>query len=256
MKKTNLLSAVFLLTSVQYPVISYAAHPLITEDTGTQGARNFQLELTQDYGRNKSTGTKTHEHSFSAVLSYGLTDNLDAILTLPYEHSTAWSGGTKTKVHGFSDMEIAAKWRFHDEGPLSLALRPSLSLPTANDNKGLSSEHMIPSMFGVMTYATEPWAFHLHLGYTRNFHDGPGQRHHIYHASAAAEYHVGETARLVADISTETNPDRTGPRNAGSIVFGLIYSITPDLDFDIGYRKGLTDAAADHAWLTGLTIRF
>jgi hypothetical protein len=42
----------------------------------------------------------------------------------------------------------------------------------------------------------------------------------------------------------------------GSVVIGLVVSLTPDLDFDFGYRKGLTEPADDHAWLTGLALRF
>ncbi len=252
---TQFAGAIAFFCTIQW-TSAHAGHPLITEDTGTQGTGNYQLELTHDLSRDNEAGTKTLSQSLNAVLSYGLTDKFDIVVALPYEHSVERSGGTKTTVHGFADMEIAAKWRFHDEGPLSLALRPGLGLPTGNEDKGLSSEHIIPSLFGVMTYAIEPWAFHLHLGYTRNFHDGSGQRDHIYHASVAAEYHFGDSARLVADASTETNPDRTGPSHASSIVLGLIYSFTPDLDIDLGYRKGLSDAAGDHAWLAGLTIRF
>ena len=257
MKKTSVsTSAIALISILYWPANALAAHPLITEDTGTQGTGNFQIELTQDLTQDKDTGTETRDRSFSAILSYGLTDTFDIIAALPYEHSTEHSGGTKTTVHGFSDMEIAFKWRFYEEGALSLALRPSLGLPTGNDDKGLSSEHYVPSLFGVMTYAIEFWAFHLHLGYTRNFHDGPGQREHVFHTSAAAEYSINESARVVADISTESNPDDAGHPSINSIVLGLIFSVTPDVDIDLGYRRGLSDAAADHAWLTGLSIRF
>lgn len=40
------------------------------------------------------------------------------------------------------------------------------------------------------------------------------------------------------------------------MVIGLVFSLTPNLDFDLGYRKGLTDPAPDHNWLTGLAFRF
>jgi Putative MetA-pathway of phenol degradation len=257
MKNTaSLASALALLSLLCGPMTAHSAHPLITEDTGTQGAGNFQLELTQHLGRNKDAGSKTSDRIFNAILSYGLAENLDVIAALPYEHSTEWSGTAKTLVHGFADMEVAAKWRFYDDGRVSLALRPGLVLPTGNEDKGLSSEHIIPSLFGVMTYAIEPWSFHLHLGYTRNFHDGPDQREHIHHASAAAEFHVGESVRLVADASLESNPDLSGPTNESSIVLGLIYSIAANVDIDLGYRKGLSDASPDKAWLLGLTLFF
>lgn len=43
------------------------------------------------------------------------------------------------------------------------------------------------NVFAVMTYAPGPWAIHSHLGYTRNYHNGPDQRDHIYHGSVALE---------------------------------------------------------------------
>ena len=234
----------------------HGAHPLITEDTGTQGIGHFQLELTHDLSRQKDTGLETRDQTLNAILSAGLSDSLDLIVGLPYERVTEWDGGAKTSAHGFADMEVAAKWRFYEAGPLSLALRPGLGLPTGNDDKGLSSAHFVPSLFGVMTYASDPWAFHLHLGYTRNLHDGSDQRNHIYHASMACELGVSDSARLVADASMESSSDLTGPTVASSVVLGLIYSVTSKLELDLGYREGLTDAAPDHAWLTGLSLHF
>ena len=60
----------------------------------------------------------------------------------------------------------------------------------------------------------------------------------------------------MSDLSVERNADRSGHPNVGSMVIGLVVSLTPDLDFDLGYRTGLTDPAADHNWLTGLAFRF
>jgi len=54
----------------------------------------------------------------------------------------------------------------------------------------------------------------------------------------------------------ESCAERSGHPNVGSMVLGLVYSVTPNLDIDLGYRKGLTHPAADSAWLTGLAIRF
>ncbi|MFN3751086.1 MAG: transporter [Thiobacillus sp.] len=233
----------------------HAAHPLLTEDTGTQGTGRTQLEITHDHSTTRNAGTRTRAQSLNVVLSYGLTDTLDLIAGLPYERITE-RGATHTRVKGYADMEIAAKWRFYEEGPLSIALRPGLGLPTGNEDRGLGSGHSAPSLFAVMTHATDPWALHLHLGYTRNFHNGPGQRNHIYHASVAAEYSVSESLRLVADASTESNPGLAGHPNVGSLVLGLVYSVTPDFDIDLGYRHGLTEPAADHTWLAGLVLRF
>lgn len=256
MKRTTLAGVLTLTFSAQWPVTVHAAHPLLTEDTGTQGTGHYQLELTHDLSTDRDAGAKTRSRSINGVLSVGLTDDLDVIIALPHERLTERTDATKTTASGYTDVEIAAKWRFYEEGALSFALRPGLGLPTGNEDEGLSSGHVTPSLFAVSTYTSDPWAFHLHVGYTRNLHPGPDERSHIYHVSVAAEYSVSESLRLVGDASIERNGERSGHPGVGSMVIGLVVSLTPDLDFDLGYRKGLTEPAADHAWLTGLALRF
>lgn len=256
MKRVSPAGVLALAFSAQWPVTVHAAHPLLTEDTGTQGAGHYQLELTHDLSTDRDADTKTRSQSINAVLTAGLSDDLDVIVALPHERLTEWSGGTKMTASGYADMEIAAKWRFYEAGVLSFALRPGLGLPTGNEDEGLSTGHVTPTLFAISTYAGDPWAFHLHVGYTLNPHPGPDERSHIYHASVATEYSVSESLRLVADASIERNGERSGHPGMGSVVIGLVVSLTPDIDFDFGYRRSLTEPADDHAWLTGLALRF
>lgn len=235
---------------------AFAAHPLLTEDTGTQGTGRAQLELTHDLSHAKDGVSDIRLRRFNAVLSVGLAENLDVIAGLPYERLTERVGAADVTKNGVSDMEIAAKWRFYDDGALSFALRPGLGLPTGNEDKGLGAGHATPSLFAVMSYAREAWTFHLHVGDTRNPHHAPDERSHVAHASVAAEYQLGESLRLVGDASLESNGARDGPPGVGSMVFGLVYSVTPGVDVDFGYRKGLTRAAPDQAWLAGVALRF
>jgi len=74
-----LVTAVVLLPAMP----SFNAHPLITEDAGTQGRGNWQLELTAEFGREEETGTEDDTGDFAVVLDYGLRDNLDLMLTHP-----------------------------------------------------------------------------------------------------------------------------------------------------------------------------
>ena len=233
-----------------------AAHPLLTEDTGTQGTGHVQLELTHDLSPAKDATSDTRARRINAVLSVGLAGNLDVIAALPYERLTERLDAAGSTAKGLADMEIAAKWRFYDEDALSFALRPGLGLPTGNEDKGLGAGHVTPSLFAVMTYVRAPWAFHLHLGYTHNPHHAPDERDHVSHASVAMEYKLSGSLRLVSDASLESNGERSGHPGVGSMVLGLVYSVTPDLDIDLGYRKGLTQPAPDQAWLSGLALRF
>ena len=256
MKKSIFAGGLALLFSAQWSETVFAAHPLLTEDTGTQGAGNYQLELTHDLSINRDAGTQTRTRNIQAVFSAGPTDALDIIIVLPHERLTERADATKTTVMGYADMEIAGKWRFYETDALSFALRPGLGLPTGNKKNGLGAGHVTPSLFAISTYTRDDWAYHMHLGYTHKRRPGPDERHHIYHASIAAEYSVNESLRLVADASIERNGERSGRPGVGSMVLGLVVSLTPDLDFDFGYRKGLTEPADDHAWLAGLALRF
>ncbi len=237
------------------PALALAAHPLITEDTGTQGQGHWQLELSYDMHRLNHAVARTDETERRFVLSYGLRDDLDLIVGLPHVHIKD-RNDVDASTHGWSDGEVALKWRLFENGPLSIALRPGLGLPTGDRDAGLSAERYVPSVFGIMSFVPEPWGVHLHLGYTRNFHTGPPQRPHVWHASVAAQYTPTQNVRLVADVSVETHAEYGSSARLGSAVVGMVYSPTRDVDFSVGYRLGLTDAAPDHSWLLGLTLRF
>jgi hypothetical protein len=60
------------------PAVAFAAHPLISEDTATQGQGAFELEL----GNMWSTDDRTRSYEFGPQLSYGVSKELDAIISV------------------------------------------------------------------------------------------------------------------------------------------------------------------------------
>jgi hypothetical protein len=229
---------------------TWAGHPLITEDTATQGQGHWQLEAT--YNRQRNDGSVETEDG-GLVLSYGAADPLDLILTVPVTRLHQNGGGaTHSKV---GDIEIGAKWRFFEDGDNSLALRPGLTFATGDEDAGFGTGRSTASVFLVASHEPKPWAFHLHLGYTRN-RNVRDERRSIWHYSVAATRRFGDRLQLVGDISRETNPEKGPDGWVDSAVLGVIYSATPDFDVDAGYRNGLSSAAPDDALLFGLTWRF
>lgn len=99
-------TAVLALALLPPATPSFGAHPLITEDSGTQGLGNWQLELTAEYGREDTAGVKDDAADFSAVLSYGLRDNLDLLLTLPYSHLGTDSATSASMPSGVSSRRV------------------------------------------------------------------------------------------------------------------------------------------------------
>ena len=66
----------------------WAAHPLVTDDTGTQGKGKFQFKLNGQYGwdkeNNEGISVKSTGCQAAGTLSYGIVENVDLVLSVPY----------------------------------------------------------------------------------------------------------------------------------------------------------------------------
>jgi hypothetical protein len=240
--------------------VSYAAHPLITDDTGTQGRGKFQVEINSEFTYDKETeeGVTIKETGgeVATILSYGITDNIDIVLGIPYQwFRVKEDGSVITKEDGISDISLEAKWRFYEKDGLSLALKPGITLPTGDEDDGLGAGRVTYSAFFITTKELEPWAFHMNLGYIRNEnkHD---ERRDIWHASLAAEIEVIKNLTAVANIGVERNPDKGSSVHPAFILGGLIYSISENIDLDFGIKRGLNKPETDLTLLAGIVVGF
>jgi hypothetical protein len=260
--KVSLLAGIAILTSAPP---SDAAHPLITDDTGTQGTGKAQIEVNGEYGSDRETalGTEAVERAIEAgvTISYGLTETVDVVLGVPY----LWVESAESELtvpdffhaneKGLSDASFEVKWRFYESEGLSLGLKPGVSVPTGSERKGLGAGKYGLSTYLIATQEMEPWVFHLNLGYIRN-NNRADEREDLYHVSLATEYRITDPVRLVANIGQEHNPDKTTDRKPVFALAGLIYGISEDLDVDIGFKAGITDPETDRSVLAGLAWRF
>lgn len=245
--------------------LAFAAHPLITDDTGTQGKGKFQLEVNSEFNYDKETeeGVTTKETGgeVATALSYGITDSIDVVLGTPYQWSKVKEDGDVTsKEDGISDMSLELKWRFYEKDGLSLALKPGITLPTGDEEKGLGTGRATYGLYFITTKEIEPWAFHLNLGYTRNEYklqeDEDDNRKDIWHASLAGEVEVVKNLKVVANIGVERNPDEASSTHPAFILGGLIYSLSENFDIDFGIKGGLNKPETDYSILAGIAWRF
>jgi len=244
---------------------AFGAHPLITDDTGTNGKGKFQVELTGEfsYDKEKTDGIKAKEKSFEAgvTVSAGILDTLDIVLGAPYQWIRAEEEGTITSDQdGIADIGMEVKWRFFEQNGFSLALKPGITIPTGDEKKGLGTGRVCYGASFIATKDIEPFSFHLNLGYTHSEFklkaDRDSNEADIWHVSVAGTYDVIENLRLVANLGIERNPDKEDSVDPAFALIGLIYSVTPDLDIDLGFKAGLSKTETDSALMTGLTMRF
>jgi len=221
-----------------------AAHPLLTEDAQTQGKGGWQLEVNGERQRDPQPGDVPPLRAVQSgtTLTYGVTDTLDFKVDAPY-----------VRHQGALDVALGFKWRFHEDGPLSLGTLFGIGLPTGDEQKGLGTGRYNAGASGVVSWQGERWEFHSHLGLRTNSNT-IGQRDWLGHFSAAALYRVWQTLRVLLDVAWDSNPQAESGALRNTVV-GAIWSVTKDFDLDAGYRKG-NSAAVENAWLFGLTLRW
>lgn len=253
--------------------LSWAAHPFITDDTGTQGKGNWQLELQYEYGRNDATadvgGGSVRQESrssvFTPVLTYGVIDSLDIALGLNrVSERVTENGAVVEDTSGVGDSTIELKWRFYEANGLSFALKPGMVLPTGDENKGLGNGKTSWGVNFIATYEAKPWAFLGNVAYSHARYklpqDDAANRSDLWRVSGGIAYSMREELRVVGEAGVRTNQAKDDPFLPGSTgrfaMAGLIYSPTDKVDLDIGYRIGLNDAEPDWTFLVGATLRW
>ncbi len=258
-RKASPLSVVWILilaiTSgilISSPVFAY--HPLITDDTGTQGKGRFQFEFNVEYGHDES-GDKT-ETTIGTTLTYGIVENLDGAIGIPYQFLKE-SNGETVRNDGISDISVDLKYRFYERDNLKLALKPGVSIPVGDHEKRLGTGKITGRIFLIVekAIATSPITLFLNAGYIRN-ENKLGERIDLWHISLAGEYKLREDLKIALNTGMERNPEKDSDTHPAFILGGVVYSIGEDLDLSAGIKGGLNRAETDLSLLAGVTVRF
>jgi len=234
------------------PALCFAAHPLMTDDTGLLGAGGMQLEWSADVSHRHEDASFTEARIASATLTYGISNSIDLALTVP---SLRVRADADTPQHGMGDTALELKWTYWDKDGLSLALKPLLYLPTGSAVRGLGNGK---SGFGINLLATlEEQALTIltNAGYTQN-RNTVGARRHLWNASVALLWKAEPGTKLLLDLGGYRNTDPHSTRHPAFAATGIIFSPSDKLDLDIGLKKGLNKAESSRTVGTGLTLRW
>ena len=241
-----LLVPAAVLALVAPPV--FAAHPLQTEDTGTQGAGNVELENGLSRARFDATTSTTYQPQ----VSVGLATTVDAIV----QPSLVWlHARTQSAVSGRGDTNVDGKWRFRGSDPWSFAVRAGVLAPTSTHGLGLPHGQWSEHALLVATWDDAPTTVHANLGVTR-VPRAPGARSMIGHVSAALMQALNERLILTVDGAVDQDPDASRKSRPGSLLAGAIWTARPGLDLDVGYQRSFSAQPVDRQWMAGLTYRF
>jgi opacity protein-like surface antigen len=217
------LTLLFLL-SADY---AYAAHPLVTEDSGVQSTGKQQIEFSSDH----NSEPNRHSQNASATYTYGANDQLDLFIALPMR----WSA-----TAGIGDASLGTKYLFSEKDGNSWALKTELFFPSGSTQKQLSKESHDLALTLVHSHKNAAWTMHSNLSLTqRNFNQEQSsieQRATLWRASFATLYAVTPKIQVLldmgvyqADLKSETYGDQ-------HLVAGCIFAVTDNLDLDLGIK--------------------
>jgi hypothetical protein len=255
---------------------AFALHPLITDDTDTQGKGKFEVELGYQHDHNafidynldinglfneyltygNSVSGRVYSRSdvnqAMVTVSYGIIDNLDVVIGTPYKYIRTrekrtfyygpFSGLFYRSIdteNGLSDMITEFKWKFFEYKLLSMAIKPGIIFPIGNAENGLGAGRFGGYGYFISTLDLGRVAMHLNLGYIRN-ENNINERQDIWHVSLALElWLVKDYLRLVVNSGFERSRNKSTEIQDAFILAGLVVSPTENCDIDVGYKHAL-----------------
>jgi hypothetical protein len=245
------------------PAIASAFQPLVTDDTGTQGAGGNQLEAAYNRTADKAPEAKVVTREVPLVFTRGIGDALDLYAGLSNQRIVPTAPATVE--HGWSNAFFGAKWRFYENeaSKLSFALKPEIQFPVSRSKeaRGLGTARTSYSVNLVMTQETGFGAVHAnlvaaHVNHADDALNAAERRTH-YRLSVAPVWDVAEGWKLALDAGLVTNPDSSARARMGYLELGAIYSPGKDLDLAFGIVRNVGDGTSSTTQATlGLTWRF
>lgn len=233
-----------------------AGFPLETNDTGTVGSGRSKLEIEAERSLDSAAGQKERTTSLALALTYGLTDTLDVAISQPYEWRSERSAPGKTNyVQGIADIQVAAKWRFHEDGPLSFGTKLKLTLPSGDNAKGLGVKHTSQSLSAFATIAGERSQYLFDVGLTHRHKEG-NARDIVWQVSIGNEHILSGNCKFLSEIGAKTNPDSHNDRLLVFTTLGLSWTVHKKLKLEGGVRLGLTDMDSGTKWLLGINRKY
>lgn len=247
------------------PGLNWAAHPLVSDDTGTVGISVTEMEMTVDAARSEGGGlllsrsrtrvptasTVSDTTLLSATITHGIAEHLDVSFSLPHEQTEV----EEKKVRGINDGALELKWRVLSVQKFSLAIKPQLFLATGNERRDLGNGKTSFGLMGIAAHETRYFTVMGNLGYTRN-RNTVGAREDLWSVSTGVLWKPLPRWQFAADFGVYRNPDLEENRHPLFVILGVIFSPSDKLDLDFGIRNGLNPSEVNRGAGVGLTVRW
>lgn len=223
-----------------------AGHPFGTEDAGTLGKGNVEVEfnLEQQHGND---GVKTT--SLGNSFTMGVAPKIDLAVGYSYDFMKAEDG---TKSRGMAPVEAtlkAAVIEGKDRFP-TLGVKAGFSLPTAE------GEQTALLATAIAEWTFEPLTVFANVGADIGTHlAGNEEKATLLRASLAGSYEIRKEWYLLSELLWEKQTSPSAPSSSEWLIGGR-KEITDTLSVDAGIRWGLNGDSPHVTYLLGFTLGF
>jgi hypothetical protein len=235
------------------PFAARAGHPLGTEDAGTLGRGNVEVEFNAESARG---GDGSRDASIGNVYTLGISPRLDFVLSFGY-HFVKPDARTE-RVRGMGDTDVTLKWAaWRGKGRIpTVGLKAGATLPTGDESRGLGHGRACALYTLIADWEIDRLLLHANAGNT--FVERPigsHDRDDRAHLSLAVEYSLSERWTAVGEYQWEKNIGASGPAVSELMAGGKV-SLPGEVTLDAGVRWGTTGTSANVAYLAGITLGF
>lgn len=223
-----------------------AGHPFGTEDAGTQGKGNVEVEFNLER-QHSNDGRKAT--SLGNGITMGIAPKIDLAVGYAYDFTKADDG---TKARGMGPVEAtlkAAVIEGTDRVP-TLGVKTGFSLPTA---KG---EQFALLATAIAEWMFEPLTVFANAGADVGTHlAGNAERTTTIRASLASQWEIRKEWYLLSELLCGKQTSPSAPSTAEWLI-GAKKEITETLSADAGVRWGLNGDSPHVTYLLGFTLGF
>lgn len=242
MKSTKrAIAPMVLLVLCGFSLPASAFQPLVTDDTGTQGAGGNQLEFSFNQYRAIGSDGAGRLMTLPATYTRGLTETLDVFAAFSYlQIRSNTAGGVAS---GSGNPSFGVKWRFYEDEArkTSFAIKPEIFFPlgTAGEGSGLGTGRTSGNLTLVLTQEVPFGTIHMNAAVRRDrFRDAllnPDIT--TRRASISSVWDCAEHWKLALDMGAEATYAADLRIRSNFVEIGAIYSPNDELDVALGVLR-------------------
>lgn len=158
----RLLGSTGFLFIVAFAPSMAVAKTFSVDSTSTDQQPQFEIG-----GEWKKSPSKTSWKAPKLKFTTPINDRWEVAIELPYRIIEPKHGDTE---HGIGDLELESKLNFYQGDHLSFAIKPEITLPSGDQNRGLGEGAWGYELPLIMNYTIHSWKLGSEIGYSHVHH--------------------------------------------------------------------------------------